>query len=96
VIVAAFIIAMLMAPTTNLADQLVLAGPIILAYQIGVFLIWRSNRRLRRPKHVIELLERDRQVMTERLLRAERARAELAARRLPVQSRPVRRAPLIT
>ena len=60
VIAGAFIIAMLMAPTVNIIDQLVIAGPMILAYQIGIGLIWWTNRRPHRPKHIQTLLEEDR------------------------------------
>ena len=60
VIAGAFIIAMLMAPTVNIIDQLVIAGPMIFAYQIGIGLVWWTNRRPHRPKHIETLLEQDR------------------------------------
>jgi sec-independent protein translocase protein TatC len=71
VIVGSFVVAMLMAPTTNVIDQLVIAVPVIVAYQVGVGLIWLTNRRPRRPKKFAVLVERDRQQQAERLRRAQ-------------------------
>jgi sec-independent protein translocase protein TatC len=86
VIVIAFVVSALMAPTINVIDQLVIAGPVILAYQVGVGLIWWLNRRPRRPKHVVDLMERDRLNQAERLRRAAEARTELSRGGLPLQS----------
>jgi sec-independent protein translocase protein TatC len=69
VIVGAFVIAMIMAPTTNIFDQLVIAGPIILVYNLSIILIWRANRQNRRPSHVVQLLEKDREIQAARLNR---------------------------
>jgi sec-independent protein translocase protein TatC len=66
VIVAAFVIAMIMAPTTNIFDQLVIAGPIIIVYNLSVLFIWKLNRQIRRPDYVIKLLENDREVQAAR------------------------------
>jgi sec-independent protein translocase protein TatC len=45
VIVAAFIISMLMAPTPNVLDQLIIAGPIIIMFNLSVFIIWVINKK---------------------------------------------------
>lgn len=45
VIVAAFIISMLMAPTANIFDQLIIAGPIIFMYNFTILLLWMINKR---------------------------------------------------
>jgi sec-independent protein translocase protein TatC len=66
VIVAAFIISMIMAPTTNLIDQLIIAGPIIFIYNLSILLIWVVNKKSRRPKNIVDLLEADRQVQEAR------------------------------
>ncbi len=66
VIVFAFIVAMIMAPTINVFDQLVIAVPTILMYQFGIFLVWRQNRGYHRPKGVRELLALDQQHQQER------------------------------
>jgi len=81
VIVVAFVAAMLMAPTVNIIDQLVIAGPILIAYQISVGLIWWTNRQPKRPKHVLELMESDRLAQAERLRRATEARRQVLLKR---------------
>jgi sec-independent protein translocase protein TatC len=67
VVVAALIVAMLMAPTVNVVYQLVIAVPILLAYQVGISLVWWRHRSGRRPRHIAELIERDRQIQEARL-----------------------------
>ncbi len=102
VIAAAFIIAMLMAPTVNIIDQLVIAGPIILAYQVGIVLIWWTNRRSHRPKHVETLLAQDRVKQQQRQQRACTAVRTSNAAQVPPRPtcqpqyavRPVRRKPI--
>ena len=69
VIVAAFLISMIMAPTTNVLDQLIIAGPIILMYNLSIGLIWLNNRNGRLPDHVIQLIERDKQIQAARFNR---------------------------
>jgi len=91
VIVIAFMVSMLMAPTVNIADQLIIAGPLIIAYQIGILLIWRTNRRPKRPKHILSLLEEDRLAQAERVRRVAAARPLLQIRDQPVSARTVRR-----
>ena len=66
VILAAFVVAMIMAPTTNVMNQLVIAGPIICVYQVSVLLVWWQNRYLRLPKRAIQLLAKDAEVQAER------------------------------
>ncbi|MGH7234496.1 MAG: twin-arginine translocase subunit TatC, partial [Candidatus Saccharimonadales bacterium] len=44
VIAGAFIVSMLMAPTINLIDQLIIAGPIIIIYQIAIVVVVIKNR----------------------------------------------------
>lgn len=51
VVAGAFIIAMIMAPTPNIFDQLILAVPIILIYNIGALIIWRLSKR--KPRVVV-------------------------------------------
>ncbi|HWB39329.1 MAG TPA: twin-arginine translocase subunit TatC [Candidatus Saccharimonadales bacterium] len=45
VILAAFVLAGLMNPTPNMLSQMIVAGPFILMYQIGIALVAISNRR---------------------------------------------------
>lgn len=48
VIVGAFIAAAIITPTPDLINQSIIAGPIILTYQIGVILVWWQNKRSKR------------------------------------------------
>ncbi|HVX56162.1 MAG TPA: twin-arginine translocase subunit TatC [Candidatus Saccharimonadales bacterium] len=66
VIVAAFIIAMIMTPTTDIFNQSLIAVPIILIYNVSVLLIWKKARS-GRPDRIAELLEHDRAVRASRL-----------------------------
>jgi sec-independent protein translocase protein TatC len=67
-ILVAFILAVIMNPTPNPIDQLMLAGPMILTYQIGIVLVAIINRPRRSPK-VNSLLVRDAEIQAERLSR---------------------------
>lgn len=67
VIVLAFIIAMIMAPTPNVINQLIIVVPIILMYNVSILLIWRTNRYGLHPEQIAKLLEQDRMVQTDRL-----------------------------
>jgi len=66
IIVGAFIVAMIMAPTPNLIDQLIIAGPIIIIYQMSIVLVWRQNRIRKLPRRARILLEQDSIVQAER------------------------------
>lgn len=48
-IVAAFIIAMLITPTPNISDQVMMAVPMIIMYQIGIGLVYLRHRTRRLP-----------------------------------------------
>jgi sec-independent protein translocase protein TatC len=74
VIAAAFIISMVMAPTVNVVDQLILAGPIILTYQVAILLVVFTNRT--RNSRLAKLLAQDNA--------AQRARQQAAAGAVPV------------
>ncbi|HEY4963345.1 MAG TPA: twin-arginine translocase subunit TatC [Candidatus Saccharimonadales bacterium] len=62
VIVAAFIISMFMAPTPNVLDQLIIAGPIIIMFNLGVLMIWSINKKTIRPQHIVNLAKQDKQI----------------------------------
>jgi sec-independent protein translocase protein TatC len=68
VILLAFVMSGIMNPTPNLLAQLIVAGPIILMYQVGIGIIAVLNRK-RRPARVETLLEKDRTIQAERLAR---------------------------
>jgi sec-independent protein translocase protein TatC len=65
VIAGAFIVSMLMAPTINLVDQLMLAGPIIITYQIAILLVLLSNRS-RGSSKIAKLLDQDKRMQIAR------------------------------
>ncbi len=47
-VVAALIIAMLITPVPDIINQFILAAPIILMYQFGVFMVWLRHRKLKK------------------------------------------------
>ncbi len=49
----------------------------ILAYQVGVFVIWRSGRRNKRSPRIVELRKKDEDARAERLARFAQARKAL-------------------
>jgi sec-independent protein translocase protein TatC len=74
VILVAFILGGIINPSPRVQDQVLLAGPIILTYQIGILLVWLQNRRSTRPAHVLTLREQDEQLRAERLAKFQAAR----------------------
>ncbi|HEV7455089.1 MAG TPA: twin-arginine translocase subunit TatC [Candidatus Saccharimonadales bacterium] len=82
VILVAFVLGGIMNPSPRIQDQILLAGPMIITYQIGIFIIWLSNRRTQRPASVISLREKDEQARAERLAKFRLAR-ELRQSALP-------------
>ena len=50
VIVFSFIVAALLTPTADPLNQFLMAGPMIVLYQLGVVLVWFSNRKLVSPE----------------------------------------------
>jgi len=75
VILISFVGAGLMNPTPNVFAQLLVAGPLILMYQVGIVLIWLVNRGNRKSSVVMELLARDAEVQAERLAKFAERRA---------------------
>lgn len=71
-----FIISMIMVPTINIINQLIIALPIIFMYQISIILVWRKDSKKKRPTWVMDLVEKDRIIQSERLER-EQARTSL-------------------
>lgn len=69
-ILCSFVLAVIMNPTPNIIDQLMLAGPMILSYQIGIGMLALINRD-RRPKRLAALRAQDVEVQAERLQKAQ-------------------------
>jgi hypothetical protein len=75
-IIGAFIVGAIISPTPDVRNQLVLTGPIILMYELGIVMIWLINRKHHRPRKVVELLHKDSEAQSERLASFEKARTE--------------------
>jgi sec-independent protein translocase protein TatC len=73
VILISFILGAVISPTPDIRSMCILSVPMILAFQVGVFLIWHVNRRGRKPKSVLALLEEDAKLQLERLQQLEQA-----------------------
>ncbi|MBI1857091.1 twin-arginine translocase subunit TatC [Candidatus Saccharibacteria bacterium] len=66
VIVGAFVLAAIITPTPDVFNQLLVAGPIIAIYHLGILLIWLQNRQTSSTR-IMKLLENDAKVQAERL-----------------------------
>lgn len=65
-ILFAFVFSAVISPTADLQNLLLLSIPMILMYQVGIALVWLTNRR-RKPWHPDELLKRDIEIQEARL-----------------------------
>jgi len=72
VIVGAFVLGALMNPDPNLLHQVVIVGPLIIMYQIGVGIVWLTNHGSRYTRRMTDLHGRD------AMARADRERRSLA------------------
>ena len=88
VILAAFVLSGLMNPTPNIISQLLVAGPFIIMYQLGIGLIWLTNRQ-RRPSTVAVLYQQDVQAQADRHSKASSLQPLLTPRPLVVPQQPV-------
>jgi sec-independent protein translocase protein TatC len=77
VILLAFVGGGIMNPSPRVQDQLILAVPMILAYQVGILLIWLTNRHGSRAEWVTELINKDAEQQALRRKRFEEAQAAL-------------------
>lgn len=66
VILISFIVAAMINPSPRIYDMTMLAIPMILSYQIGLGIVWWTNRKNRRPAAVQRLFEQDRALRQER------------------------------
>ncbi len=98
IILGAVIAGAVVSPTPDIQNQLMLSGPIILMYEVSVGIIWIMQPRKRRPRKIIELLQKDADVQADRLAkftRAQLARQQKAAHRsiTPIQTSEVKAVP---
>lgn len=96
VILGAFIGSAIINASPQLMAQLVIAGPIILSYQIGVGIIWYVNKRHAAPDQLQSLRDRDAELRSARLQTAQSARpfhatvvAQPKARKTAAPDQPV-------
>lgn len=92
VVLVSFIIAAMINPSPRIYDMTILALPMILSYQVGIFIVWRANHKSYRKqsKHIQTLLEND------AMLRAERqSRLSNAKQTIPSDIPVMKQAPLI-
>lgn len=83
VILASFIVAAVITPTPDPFNQSIIAGPIILTFQLGVFLVWFSNKRSNR--HLVRSLSRhDKEAQARRMDTARSASAIGLASLVPI------------
>lgn len=75
-LLGAFVAGAMVSPTPDIRNQLVLTGPIILTYELSIVLIWFIQKRQRRPRKVIQLLQQDEVAQSERLASFKKARIE--------------------
>lgn len=72
-IVLAFIIGAIINPSPNIQDQLMLSIPMILMYQVGIVLVWATNKRGSKARKVMELMRKDEEARAERLSKFQQA-----------------------
>lgn len=73
VVLAAFIIAAFITPTPDIFNQVIIAGPIIVVYQLGICLVWFTNHRPKSKRRRLE--ERDAKLYAERQAKLSEAKA---------------------
>lgn len=80
IVLLAFIAAAIITPTPDLINQSIIAGPIILTYQIGVALVWWVNKRSKRDI-IMRLSKEDKEKQA--------ARWQVAETAAPLPANPV-------
>ncbi|HSX00175.1 MAG TPA: twin-arginine translocase subunit TatC [Patescibacteria group bacterium] len=88
VILIAFIGGGVMNPSPRVQDQLLLAGPMIIAYQVGVIIVWLANRGDKRTDWVNELIRKDSELQTLRRTRFQQAQVALQQQMRAHQQKP--------
>ncbi len=93
VILISFVMGGIMNPSPRIQDQILLAGPMIAAYQVGIIIIWLTNRGTRRPARVVGLLQKDAEARAARQAKFAQARAVQAQHATAVQPAKTSMAP---
>jgi sec-independent protein translocase protein TatC len=58
-ILIAFVLGAVISPSPDIQNQAMLSVPMIIMYQLGIIIVWISNRKLRKAERVRALLEKD-------------------------------------
>lgn len=74
VILIAFVVGAMISPSPDVKNQTIMAAPIIAMYELSIVLIWMVNRKHRRPKKVLALLQKDAETREKRVNEFTRAR----------------------
>jgi sec-independent protein translocase protein TatC len=74
VILISFIIGAMINPSPRIYDMTILAVPMIMSYQVGLILIWLTNRKRFKPKHIQTLMEKDEATRAARLAKLAHAK----------------------
>ena len=87
VILVSFVVAAMVNPSPRIYDMSILAVPMVLSYQVAIFLVWRTNRKRpgRRPQKLATLFEQDAARRREREERLKHAK-HMPGSALPVAS----------
>lgn len=76
VVLISFIVAALITPTPDIPSLLLLAIPMITMYQLGIILVWITNRNHGKKHRFNDLIEQDKQLQAERLAEFQKARSD--------------------
>lgn len=91
VIVLGFVGGALMNPSPNLMAQLIVVVPIILAYQVGVLLVWITNHNRPSSEQLSQLRGQDEELRAVRLQTAQNSKSiQPVLANIPVQPHPTR------
>ena len=86
VVLGAFVSSAIINASPQIMAQLVIAGPIILSYQIGVGVIWYVNKHQTSPDQLRSLCEKDAALRSTRLDVAQKARPLVTAKQAAPQN----------
>lgn len=65
-ILIAFVLGAVISPSPDIQNQAMLSVPMIIMYQLGIIIVWISNRKLRKAEKVRALLQKDEEARASR------------------------------
>lgn len=72
-VLIAFIMGAVISPSPDIQNQAMLSVPMIIMYQLGIVIVWISNRKLRKAEKVRALLQKDEEARLARLSQFQQA-----------------------